>query len=201
MRSFRPCPLETFQITMNGYHSLPVPQKPTKNYHTVPFCGNLYITRWCTFPDAIASALDIQDDVVQLKTAQILTVFLSSETAPIAPSVLQPFLNTLSSFLISSFPHKRDLAVQCLEALLPRREVRKAVWGIPQIIQGYEGKTASIPTNCLSSLVDIIKHGPGPQMCYQIAFCFWLLTFEQEIAQEINKSVLATSPSYPNLLA
>ena len=26
-------------------------------------------------------------------------------------------------------------------------------------------------------------------MCYQIAFCFWLLTFEQDIAEEINKSV------------
>ena len=27
-------------------------------------------------------------------------------------------------------------------------------------------------------------------MCYQIAFCFWLLTFEQDIAEEINKFVL-----------
>ena len=26
-------------------------------------------------------------------------------------------------------------------------------------------------------------------MCYQIAFCFWLLTFEQDIAEEINKFV------------
>lgn len=97
------------------------------------------------FSNAIFSALDVQDDVVQLKTAQILTVFLSSETTPIAPSRLQPFLNTLSSFLISSFLHKRDLAVQCLEALLPRREVRKAIWGIPQIIQGYEDKIDSYP--------------------------------------------------------
>lgn len=121
---------------------------------------------------ALLRALDVQDDVVQLKAAQILAVFLSSETTPIAPSILNPFLNTLSSFSTTSFPHKRDLAVQCLEALLPRREVRKAVWGIPQIIQG---------------LVDTIKHKPGPQMCYQIAFCFWLLVFEQEIAEEINK--------------
>lgn len=33
-------------------------------------------------------------------------------------------------------------------------------------------------------------------MCYQIAFCFWLLTFEQEIAEEINKSV--TQLRFPN---
>ena len=93
--------------------------------------------------DTISSALDSQDDVVQLKTAQIFAVFLSSEITPIAPNILQPFLSTLSSFLISSLPHKRDLAVQCLEALLPRREVRKAVWAIPQMIQGYEGKPLS----------------------------------------------------------
>lgn len=92
------------------------------------------------FSDLLSSALDVQDDVVQLKTAQILTVFLSSEATQITPNVLQPFLNILSSFLASPFPHKRDLAVQCLEALLPRREVRKSVWGIPQITQGYEGQ-------------------------------------------------------------
>ena len=103
-------------------------------------------------PDAIPSALDVQDDVVQLKTAQILTVFLASETTPIAPNRIQPFLNTLSSFLVPSFPHKRDLAVQCLEALLPRREVRKAVWGIPQIIQGYGGKIHSYPNLLPSQL-------------------------------------------------
>ena len=47
-----------------------------------------------------------------------------------------------------------------------------------------------IPTYRRTSLVDIIKNKPGPQMCYQIAFCFWLLTFEQDIAEEINKFVL-----------
>ena len=123
---------------MSGYPSLLAPLKPTQNSRTVPFFGNPHIIQWRTFPDTISSVLDVQDDVVQLKTAQILTVFLSSEATPIAPNILQLFLNTLSSFLTSSFSHKRDLAVQCLEALLPRREVRKAVWGIPQIIQGYE---------------------------------------------------------------
>ena len=53
-----------------------------------------------------------------------------------------------------------------------------------------EVKCNPTPTNRLPSFVDIIKHKPGAQMCYQIAFCFWLLTFEQEIAEEINKSVL-----------
>jgi len=28
-------------------------------------------------------------------------------------------------------------------------------------------------------------------MSYQVAFCLWLLTFEQNVAEEINKSVLS----------
>lgn len=37
------------------------------------------------------------------------------------------------------------------------------------------------------SFVDILRKHPGPQMSYQVAFCFWLLTFERNIAEEINK--------------
>ena len=43
----------------------------------------------------------------------------------------------------------------------------------------------------LHSLVSILKGSPGPQMTYQVAFCLWLLTFETNVAQEINKFVLS----------
>jgi hypothetical protein len=39
-------------------------------------------------------------------------------------------------------------------------------------------------------LAEILKHNPGPQMSYQVGFCFWLLTFDQEIAEQINKYVI-----------
>ncbi|KAF7800262.1 hypothetical protein EIP86_011509 [Pleurotus ostreatoroseus] len=116
--------------------------------------------------------LESQDDFVQVKTTQILTVLLSAETAPIQQLYLVPFLNTLSSFITHPVPHRRDIAVQCLEAILPRPECRTAVWGSASIIPGF---------------VDILKHNPGPQMCYQIGFCFWLLTFDITISEEINK--------------
>ncbi|KAI0079017.1 ATPase V1 complex subunit H [Panus rudis PR-1116 ss-1] len=116
--------------------------------------------------------LESQDDFVQMKSVQILTVLLSAETKALSPQRLQPFLNTLTSFISHALPHKRDIAVQCLEAILPRSEARKAVWNSPALITG---------------LVDILKQNPGPQMSYQIGFCFWLLTFEQEIAEQINK--------------
>ncbi|KAF7322657.1 V-type proton ATPase subunit H [Mycena chlorophos] len=111
-------------------------------------------------------------DFVQLKAAQILTVLLCSEPAPLQPAHLYPFLTTLAALVQSNSPNKSDIAVQCLEALLARPECRQAIWEIPGIIAG---------------LVEILKHKPGPQMSYQVAFCLWLLSFEQNIAAEINK--------------
>ncbi|KAH9981470.1 ATPase V1 complex subunit H [Lactifluus volemus] len=116
--------------------------------------------------------LETQDDFVQLKTSQILTVLLSAEPAPLQSWQLQPLLNYLSMWVQGQAPNKRDVAVQCLEAILPRHEVRKAVWEIPGILNG---------------LVETLKSNNSPQMNYQVGFCFWLLTFETEIAEQINK--------------
>ncbi|KAF8226239.1 ATPase, V1 complex, subunit H [Tricholoma matsutake] len=116
--------------------------------------------------------LDTQDEFVQLKAAQILTVILSSKSTPLQSQQLNPFINTLASFVQSTSQNKRDAAVQCLEALLARRELRHAVWAVPGIIAGF---------------VEILKRQPGPQMSYQVAFCLWLLSFEQDVAEQINK--------------
>ncbi|KAN0128507.1 ATPase V1 complex subunit H [Lactarius tabidus] len=116
--------------------------------------------------------LETQDDFVQLKTSQILTVLLSAEQAPLQQWQLQPLLGYLSSCVQGTFPNKRDVAVQCIEAILPRQEVRRAVWAIPGIVSG---------------LVETLKSNNSPQMNYQVGFCFWLLTFEEDIAEQINK--------------
>ncbi|KAI6129138.1 armadillo-type protein [Pisolithus thermaeus] len=117
-------------------------------------------------------ALETQDEFVQVKSAQILTILLSAESTPLQHHHLQPFLRALATLVQSTSANKRDVAVQCLEALLARPECRKAVWAIPGIIAG---------------LVEILRHKPGPQMCYQVIFCLWLLSFEQDIAEQINK--------------
>lgn len=80
-------------------------------------------------------ALEAQDEFVQLKAAQILTIFLSTEKV-IQPQHLKPFLEILAGFVQGSAPHKRDVAVQCLEVLLPKPEARAAVWNIGGIIAG-----------------------------------------------------------------
>ncbi|KIY43693.1 ATPase, V1 complex, subunit H [Fistulina hepatica ATCC 64428] len=116
--------------------------------------------------------LDTQDEFVQLKAAQILTVLLCSESKTLSFAQMQPFLQTLGSLIFSGSPNKRDVGVQCLEDLLARPECRQAVWSNPKIVSG---------------LIDILKHKPGPQMSYQVVFCLWLLAFEQSVAEEINK--------------
>jgi V-type H+-transporting ATPase subunit H len=50
---------------------------------------------------------------------------------------------------------------------------------------------AHLESLTMRRFVEIMKHNPTPQMSYQVGFCFWLLTFEQEIAEEINKYVPA----------
>jgi len=39
----------------------------------------------------------------------------------------------------------------------------------------------------INRFVDILRRQPGPQMSYQVTFSIWLLTFERNIAEEINK--------------
>ncbi|KAG6833496.1 hypothetical protein H0H87_006068 [Tephrocybe sp. NHM501043] len=134
-------------------------------------------------------ALDTQDEFVQLKASQILTILMrqvcvttpshpilnivnSSDTTPLPVQHLKPFLGTLATLVQGTAVNKRDVAVQCVESLLARRDCRQAVWAVPGILAG---------------LIEILKHKPGPQMSYQVAFCFWLLSFEQNVAEQLNK--------------
>lgn len=103
----------------------------------------------------LVSSLEQQDEFIQLKTTQILTVLLGyvsncyslhvlttdSLTRSTEPDKKQrqyvtPFLNSVSTFIAHPLPEKRDVAVLCLEAVLPREEFRKAVWSSTNIISG-----------------------------------------------------------------
>ncbi|KIO27114.1 hypothetical protein M407DRAFT_73717 [Tulasnella calospora MUT 4182] len=134
----------------------------TKQIDTEPELPYGPLLRACTTPD----------EFVQLKAAQILTTLLSSESGPLSNQHIQPFLNTLASLIQGTSPHARDVAVQSLEALLTRTECRAAAWTMPNVVDG---------------LVTILESNPTPQMCYQVGFCFWLLTFEQDVAEQINR--------------
>ncbi|KAF8919557.1 armadillo-type protein [Mucidula mucida] len=113
------------------------------------------------------------DEFTQLKAAQILTVLLCGDTASSLPShILHTYLTSLASFVQDPSSNKRDLAVQYLEALLTRQDCRQAVWAIQGITNGF---------------MEILRHNPSSQMSYQVAFSLWLLSFEQNIAEQIDK--------------
>ncbi|TEB36033.1 ATPase, V1 complex, subunit H [Coprinellus micaceus] len=120
----------------------------------------------------LLKALDTSDEFVQLKAAQILTILLSAESTTLPPRQSDAFVDTLFKFIQSGSANKLNVAVQCLESLLARPQFRQAAWKIPPLIH---------------ALVDILKKNSGPQMNYQVGFCIWLLTFEQNIAEQINK--------------
>ncbi|KAF6764976.1 armadillo-type protein [Ephemerocybe angulata] len=120
----------------------------------------------------LIKALDTTDEFVQLKAAQILTLLLSAETTVLPLRHSHSFVNTLSSFIQSASTNRLNVSVQCLESLLTRPEFRQAVWEIPPLVQ---------------ALFDILQKNPDPQTNYQVAFCIWLLSFEQNIAEQINK--------------
>ena len=103
---------------------------------------------------SLYSASESQDEFLQLKALQILAAFLrylfpltslpsvfkpqlSAESTPLQLHVLQPVINSISGLLQSPSANRRDVAVQCLETLLPRAECRKAVWRDSTVVSGW----------------------------------------------------------------
>ena len=75
--------------------------------------------------------------------------------------------------LQSNNPAVVDLAVQVLESVLRQRALRPVYWNT---------------LHAMDALVKILKtESPTPQMQYQVIYCFWILTFDTEIAQELNR--------------
>ncbi|CAJ0762390.1 11552_t:CDS:2, partial [Entrophospora sp. SA101] len=66
-----------------------------------------------------------------------------------------------------------ELAVQILESILRVPANRIKFWNIQQGVE------------TLATLLKV--RNPSLQMQYQIIFCFWLLTFNKEVAEDFNK--------------
>lgn len=107
-----------------------------------------------------------------LKASKILTTLLCASPKPSTEAAEELFRWTTVQ-LQSKNPAVVDLAVQVLESVLRQRTVRPVYWHTPQAID---------------ALVRILKiDSPSPQMQYQVIYCFWILTFDTEIAQELNR--------------
>jgi hypothetical protein len=78
------------------------------------------------------------DDVSELSFLFLAytDVYFSAEPGVLKPFQYSPLLHTIAGLMKGSSPSGIDVAVKSLEALLPRAEIRKTVWTMPEVIKG-----------------------------------------------------------------
>ncbi|GAA6030577.1 hypothetical protein JCM8097_006217 [Rhodosporidiobolus ruineniae] len=126
--------------------------------------------------------LDSPDDFVRLKSSVVVSALLSSDpeaNSPTHDDVVRKVLSHLAGLIRSpNEPDAQDVAVQCLESVLRVAKAREVAWST----ESGEGKGPKV----VEGLVRLLQASPSPQMQYQLGFCFWLLTFDQTVAEQIN---------------
>ncbi|KAF9358084.1 H(+)-transporting V1 sector ATPase subunit H [Mortierella sp. NVP85] len=126
-----------------------------------------------TLPYApLIKCLRNEDEFLPLKASKILTTLLCASPKPSADAAQELFRWTTTQ-LQSHNPAVVDLAVQVLESVLRQRDLRPIYWHTPR---------------AMDALVKILKNeSQTPQMQYQVIYCFWILTFNNEVAQDLNR--------------
>ncbi|GAA5852102.1 hypothetical protein JCM8547_000157 [Rhodosporidiobolus lusitaniae] len=130
---------------------------------------------------SLLKLLDSQDDFVRLKSSVVASVLLSNDPQP-ADEVVSKLLFHLGNLIRSpNEPDAQDVAVQCLESVLRVAKARSIAWST-ESQEGGAGKVLKV----VEGLVQLLRTNPSPQMQYQLGFCIWLLSFDQDIAEQIN---------------
>ncbi|KAI8637446.1 armadillo-type protein [Parasitella parasitica] len=118
--------------------------------------------------------LESDDEFMALETSKVLTILACS--APSSCSVdLSALFNWITRKLTGSQNDVVNLVIQELESLLRVDKYRLSVWNTQNAIKE------------LIHRLFLNKSASTPQIQYQIIFCLWLLTFEKEIAAQINQ--------------
>ncbi|GAA5963528.1 hypothetical protein JCM8115_003399 [Rhodotorula mucilaginosa] len=139
----------------------------------------------------LLKTLESSDDFVRLKSAAIISTILPYDRSP-PTDVVEKVLDILSNMIRSpNEPEAQDVGVQALESVLRVAKARELAWEAEQEEgqQSENGKSAgaaAMKPKVVEGLVNLLRGYSSPQMQYQLAFCFWLLTFDQTIAEEIN---------------
>ncbi|KAI9217832.1 ATPase V1 complex subunit H [Blastocladiella britannica] len=133
---------------------------------------------WAPFMKLVAK----DDPFTALASAKILTTLLCTYNGPDpVPVDLGPYLSVLAANLRSSNTDTVDLAVQNLQSLLSVPSLRLPIYDF----QG--GKL-------ISGLQDVLVAQPMPQLQYQAIFCFWLLSFDPNVAREMEPKFHLITP-------
>lgn len=101
---------------------------------------------------------------------------VKSSSTPQRDVDIHEFFRWMTFQLQSQHQHVVELNVQILDALFHIPAYRRAFWNT---------------THAIDSLVNILKNAQtrnvGPQKIYELAFAIWLLTFDTEIAKNLDK--------------
>lgn len=68
--------------------------------------------------------------------------------------------------------HVIDLNIQILDALFHIPEYRRAFWNT---------------SHAVDSLISILKKSSVPQKIYELTFAVWLLSFDEEVAKNLDR--------------
>ncbi|CAJ0910717.1 12209_t:CDS:10 [Entrophospora sp. SA101] len=119
--------------------------------------------------DTVQYTLVLINDML---SAKVLTVLICTAQKNL-PINFRDFFNWIILRLKSNNTEVYELAVQILESILRVPANRIKFWNIQQGVE------------TLATLLKV--RNPSLQMQYQIIFCFWLLTFNKEVAEDFNK--------------
>ncbi|KAI8393735.1 armadillo-type protein [Radiomyces spectabilis] len=116
-------------------------------------------------------ALRINDEFIGIQASKILTLLICSTSH--RDIDIGDFFRWMTFQLQSRNAPVTELNIQILDALFHIPAYRKAFWQTPHAVD---------------SLVAILKRGNNnPQKVYEITFAIWLLTFDDEIAAQLNR--------------
>ncbi|RKP01081.1 hypothetical protein CXG81DRAFT_5050, partial [Caulochytrium protostelioides] len=113
-----------------------------------------------------------EDEFIQLETASILSLLLSRADQMPAGADVSEYYTYLVMSLQNPNPPVVDLIVQFIQTLVQAPRHRVAFYRIP---------------GALSALTGQLRKTTVAQMQYQITCVFWLLTFNQDIAADLQK--------------
>ncbi|KAF1796618.1 armadillo-type protein [Mucor lusitanicus] len=128
-----------------------------------------------SFPFApFLKVLEAEDDFMALEASKVLTILACSAPSPSSVD-LSALFNWITKKLTGSINDVVNLVIQELESLLRVNTYRLSVWNTQNAIKE------------LIHRLYLNKSASTPQIQYQIIFCLWLLTFEKDIAAQINE--------------
>ncbi|CAH7666830.1 armadillo-type protein [Phakopsora pachyrhizi] len=130
--------------------------------------------------------LDSSDLYSRSKALSLLSFLLGFSSEP-ESSVLAASITGIGKLLASSDSNQQELGIECLQHILRQPIARSAVWAQSADSSSSDSETSS--NAIISRLVDQIRVGNrlSAEVQYRVSFCFWLLTFDKEVASQLNK--------------